>query len=216
MSPVQLEFFPSYYMSQADAARSLGISVRLIQYWEAAGLLHPELAQSGRNRRYSPRDVQELSFIKAHLVDMGYSLPSLKRMLSKLAAPYAYDPNQLYWHPGRQCWTCDVQTAWQLFGTRWPDLASLLVGNLEGSAKGSVNEIVETTRQVLAQWLRDTVQVAPALPLEGMAQASGGGFLEGQLASKDKSRSRRKNESFKETPAPKSGPPPRQQAALFD
>jgi len=153
-APKQLEFFPSYYMSQQDAARSLSISVRLIQYWESQGLLHPELAQVGRNRRYSPRDVQELQFIKAHLVDFGYSLPVLKTMLAQLEPPYAYDPARLYWHPGRGCWTSDSQTARHVFATRWPELATQLVQALASPHKGAANSLVETTRQVIEHWVQ--------------------------------------------------------------
>lgn len=105
----QLSFFEEeedlYYMSQNDAARHLGVTGRMINYWETQGLLHPDyLRSSGKSRRYTPGDMAELKFIKAMLVDQGYSIPSLKAKLAFLSAPYRYDPDDLFWDMPAQSW----------------------------------------------------------------------------------------------------------------
>ena len=84
----QIDLFesPVLYISQGEAANYLGVTVRMIQYWEVQGLLHPECPQSGRQRRYTKNDLVELTFIKSMLVDHGYSVPSLKEKLQQLQA----------------------------------------------------------------------------------------------------------------------------------
>lgn len=109
----QLEFFQSalLYVSQADAARVLGVSQRMIQYWESQGLVHPELPLQGRSRRYTPRDLVELRFIKSLVVDQGFQVPQLVEKLKQLEAPYDYDPLEVFWDPRDHCWKSRSQLA---------------------------------------------------------------------------------------------------------
>ncbi len=102
----QLELFPSavFYLSQADAAKALGITPRMIQYWESQGLLNPELEVAGRGRKYTPRDMVEMRFIKSLVVDQGYSVPALKKKLKSLESPYYYDPDDVFWDEKSQSW----------------------------------------------------------------------------------------------------------------
>ena len=76
----QLDLFEGavLYLSQSDAARHFGVTTRMIQYWEAQGLLNPELEAEGRSRKYTNFDLVELKFIKTMVVDCGFSVPSLK------------------------------------------------------------------------------------------------------------------------------------------
>lgn len=102
----QLDLFEGavLYLSQADAARVFGVTTRMIQYWEAQGLLNPELPIEGRSRKYTNFDLVELRFIKTLVVDQGYSVPSLKEKLSSLKTPYYYDPEDAFYDLKDQSW----------------------------------------------------------------------------------------------------------------
>ncbi|MEW6283842.1 MAG: MerR family transcriptional regulator [Candidatus Eremiobacterota bacterium] len=109
----QFELFPGAmpYVSQADAAAALGITTRMIQYWESQELLHPELPAEGRSRRYTQQDLVELRFVKTLVVDQGYSVPSLREKLATLPAPYYYDPSDCFWDLREGCWKSRGQLA---------------------------------------------------------------------------------------------------------
>lgn len=120
----QLEFFENapLYMSQSDAATALGVSSRMIQYWETQHLIHPELPLEGRNRRYTPRDLVELRFIKSLVVDQGYQVPALREKLRKLDAPYDYDPGDVFWDPRDEQWKSRSQLAGEQLQSLRPGL----------------------------------------------------------------------------------------------
>ena len=109
----QLEFFQQalLYLSQGDAARALGVTKRMIQYWESQALIHPELPLEGRNRRYTPRDLVELRFIRSLVVDQGFQVPALAQKLRQLEAPYDYDPLDVFWDPRDLQWKSRSQLA---------------------------------------------------------------------------------------------------------
>ncbi len=109
----QLDFFQKtlLYLSQSDAARALGVTVRMIQYWESQGLIHPELPLEGRSRRYTPRDLVELRFIRSLVVDQGFQVPALAEKLKSLEAPYDYDPLEVFWDPRDLAWKSRAQLA---------------------------------------------------------------------------------------------------------
>lgn len=87
-----------FYISLCDAAKHLGITTRMINYWEKMGLLHPEIPKSGsKARKCTPKDMLEMTFIKKMVVDNGYNIPSLKEKLEKLSAPYYYNAEELFW-----------------------------------------------------------------------------------------------------------------------
>lgn len=102
----QLELFDGMvlYLSQADAARALEVSTRVIQYWESQGLLHPEYPHEGRSRRYTRSDLVEMAFIKGMIEEQGFSVPSLREKLKGLPAPYYYDPSDLFWDLRSRSW----------------------------------------------------------------------------------------------------------------
>ena len=155
----QLELFHKalWYISQSDAAQTLGVTTRMIQYWETQGLLHPELPTSGRNRRYTKRDLVEMRFIKALLVDQGYTVPALKEKLASLQAPYDYDPAEVFWDPTRQVWA----TPRQLSADVVEGLRPALDYHLREALKGLRKMTPETALTSLLELLQD-VLLGPA------------------------------------------------------
>lgn len=129
----QLELFPGaiLYVSQADAAQALGISTRMIQYWETQGLLHPEQPQEGRSRRYTSRDLVEMAFIKAMVVDQGYTVPALKEKLEGLPAPYYYDAQDLFWDMRSRAWKSRTMLASEQVAQQGERLVPALAALLE-------------------------------------------------------------------------------------
>ena len=109
----QLDFFKKtlLYLKQSDAAKALGVTVRMIQYWESQGLIHPELPLEGRSRRYTPRDLVELHFIRSLVVEQGFQVPALAAKLRSLEAPYDYDPLEVFWDPRDLQWKSRNQLA---------------------------------------------------------------------------------------------------------
>ncbi len=94
-----------FYISQSDAAKHLGITTRMINYWESQELLHPEfLKTDGKARKYTPLDLLELLFIKQMVVDNGYTIPSLKEKLKSLEPPYYYKAEDLFWDLKTSAW----------------------------------------------------------------------------------------------------------------
>ena len=151
----QLDLFEKalWYISQGDAARALGVTTRMIQYWEVQGLLHPELAAEGRHRRYTKRDLVEMRFIKALLVDQGYSVPALLEKLPSLQAPYDYDPKEVFWDPSRQAWTTSRQAAADLLESLRPGLDH----HLQEALKGLRKMTPETATTALLEMLQDVL-----------------------------------------------------------
>ena len=98
-------------MSQADVAEHFGITVRMIQYWEAHELLHPERPQLGRQRRYTVNDLVEIKFIKEMLIDQGYTVPALKEKLVCLDPPYYYDASDMFWDMTSRSWKSKADMA---------------------------------------------------------------------------------------------------------
>jgi DNA-binding transcriptional MerR regulator len=120
----QLDFFQQtpLYLSQSDAARALGLTVRVIQYWESQGLLHPELPSTGRARRYTERDLVELHFIKSLVIDQGFQVVALAEKLRQLEAPYDYDPLDIFWDPRDLCWKSRRELAAEVLTASRPGL----------------------------------------------------------------------------------------------
>lgn len=149
----QLDIFQrtALYLSQGDAARALGVTVRMIQYWETQGLIHPELPAEGRNRRYTPRDLVELNFIKSLVVDQGYSVPSLLQKLPLLEAPYDYDPLDVFWDPRERAWKSREEISGEHLQRLRPQLdeaAGDALAHLKSQEPGS-------TARFLLDFLRD-------------------------------------------------------------
>ena len=113
LSEQQIDLFekPVLYLSQADVAEYLGVTVRMVQYWESNDLLHPERPQTGRQRRYTQNDLVEMRFIKAMIVDQGYTVPALKEKLASLQAPYYYDAAEMHWDITEKAWKTNAELA---------------------------------------------------------------------------------------------------------
>lgn len=158
----QLELFPGVvpYLSQADAASALGITARVIQYWEAQGLLHPEQPQERRNRRYTPRDLVELRFIKGMVVDRGYTVPALKEKLARLPAPYYYDPSEVFWDPRDERWKSRRMLAMETLLESQEELIPALARAIEKLTSGAApsdqvaRAVLELVREGLAGRVR--------------------------------------------------------------
>lgn len=166
----QLDLFEGavLYVSQADAARVFGVTTRMIQYWEAQGLLNPELPAEGRSRKYTNFDLVELRFIKTLLVDQGYTVPALKEKLATLQAPYYYDPEDAFWDLKDKTWKSRGQfAAEQLAGVR---------AELEPAAGEALERLLPGEPQPIARALLDMVRE----------------FLEGKAAPKKRGRPRKK------------------------
>lgn len=148
------------YVSQADAARALGtdmkgkeITPRIIQYWEAQGLLHPELPIEGRSRRYTQQDLVELNFIKVLVEDLGFTVPSLKAKLARLEAPYYYDPYDCFWDLKEETWKSRSGLAVERLGEVREQLEERAHQALErllpGDLKRAVRAVLDLVRDVL-------------------------------------------------------------------
>lgn len=136
----QLDLFDGavLYLSQADAARALGITTRMIQYWESQGLLNPELPSEGRSRKYTTYDLVELRFVKGMVVDQGYSVPALKEKLEALQPPYYYDPQDAFWDLRDGRWKSRGELASERLGEVRQELLPLAVAALERLLPGEL------------------------------------------------------------------------------
>lgn len=161
---IQLEFFQNtpLYLSQSDAAALLGVTKRMVQYWESQGLIHPELPLEGRSRRYTPRDLVELRFIKSLVVDQGFQVPQLQEKLKSLDAPYDYDPNEVFWDPRDRQWKSRSQLAGEQLQHLRPLLDERAAQALE---KLDPLEAVTASRFLL-DFLRDLLLGRPSRPVK--------------------------------------------------
>ncbi|MDO5295971.1 MAG: MerR family transcriptional regulator [bacterium] len=124
----QIDLFdkPVLYLSQADVAEYLGVTVRMIQYWESNDLLHPERPQVGRQRRYTKNDLVEMQFIKAMIVDQGYTIPALKDKLALLQPPYYYNAAEMHWDITEKTWKSNAELAIREISSKKKLLAEVL------------------------------------------------------------------------------------------
>lgn len=91
--------FKGYLMAASDLsigemARQTGSKVQTIRYYEQIGLMPEPARTSGQQRRYGPRHVQRLSFIR-HSRELGFTLDAIRALL------------ELADHPERPCATAD-------------------------------------------------------------------------------------------------------------
>lgn len=155
----QLDLFEGavLYLSQADAARVFGVTTRMIQYWEAQGLLNPELPAEGRSRKYTNFDLVELRFIKTLVVDQGYTVPSLKEKLVSLKAPFYYDPEDAFWDLRDGSWKSRANFAVeQLAGVR-VELEPAAGEALESLLPGEPRQIAKTLLDLVREFLEGRV-----------------------------------------------------------
>ncbi len=63
-----------------------GVKVETIRYYEQVGLLPPPERSDGNQRRYTRRHLERLAFIK-HARDLGFSVDSIRTLLTSRTAP---------------------------------------------------------------------------------------------------------------------------------
>jgi len=67
-------------------ARETGVKIPTIRYYEQIGLIAPPARTAGNQRRYQPKTLLRLRFIR-HARDLGFSLDAIERLLSLAAEP---------------------------------------------------------------------------------------------------------------------------------
>lgn len=155
----QLDLFEGavLYVSQSDAARLFGITTRMIQYWEAQGLLNPELPVEGRSRKYTNFDLVEMRFIKTLVVDQGYSVPALKEKLAHLQAPYYYDPEDAFWDLKSGEWKSRAAFAVEQLAEIREELEPNVARALEQLLPGEPEQIAKSLLNVVREYLEGKV-----------------------------------------------------------
>lgn len=74
--------------SIGDLARKTGVKIPTIRYYEKESLLAEPVRTEGNQRRYSPQDLERLTFIK-HSRDLGLSMAAIRDLIDLAAHPHA-------------------------------------------------------------------------------------------------------------------------------
>ncbi|UFN48981.1 helix-turn-helix domain-containing protein [Roseomonas sp. OT10] len=77
-------------LSIGDLATAVGVNVRTIRYYEAAGLLPEPARTAGNQRSYGPAHLHRLAFVR-HAREMGFDMAAIRDLL-RLADAGAESP----------------------------------------------------------------------------------------------------------------------------
>jgi DNA-binding transcriptional MerR regulator len=69
-----------------DLSRQTQVKVPTIRYYEQIGLLAEPTRTEGQQRRYSPRDVRRLNFIR-HARELGFEVEAIRQLLGLAGDP---------------------------------------------------------------------------------------------------------------------------------
>ena len=72
--------------SIGELSRKTGVKVPTIRYYEQMGLIAAPSRSEGNQRRYSPKELECLSFIK-HARDLGLSIQAIRELMDLSAHP---------------------------------------------------------------------------------------------------------------------------------
>lgn len=67
-------------LSIGDVARETGCKVQTIRYYEQIGLMPEPIRTSGNQRRFGPKHVERLSFVR-HCRELGFALDAIRELL---------------------------------------------------------------------------------------------------------------------------------------
>jgi DNA-binding transcriptional MerR regulator len=68
-------------LSIGDAARSSGVKIPTIRYYEEIGLLNPPPRSEGNRRLYDDKDLRKFAFIR-HARELGFEVDAIRTLLS--------------------------------------------------------------------------------------------------------------------------------------
>lgn len=68
-------------MNIGQASAETGVSAKMIRYYESVGLIRPAARTEGNYRAFTPRDLNDLRFIR-RARSLGFSVEEIARLLS--------------------------------------------------------------------------------------------------------------------------------------
>jgi len=73
--------------SIGELSKATGVKIPTIRYYEKEGVMAPPVRTEGNQRRYGPKDLDRLSFIK-HARDLGLNMVAIRQLLELSAQPH--------------------------------------------------------------------------------------------------------------------------------
>ncbi len=73
-------------LSIGQISKQAGVKIPTIRYYEQMGLIQAAARSSGNQRRYTPQELERLSFIR-HARELGLSIESIRELLEMAQMP---------------------------------------------------------------------------------------------------------------------------------